>query len=456
MYTMKNLLFLILFFTTAQLYSQQHFSSKLIHVAENKHTPCQTAEELKKENEIIAAAKKRKKIRDAAKLKNGIPVNQSTAAHPLFIWPMKISESYDMQYKYFVKGNFVDENTNENQIRDFGCGSRTYDGHDASDISLFPFAWRMMDKMHVYAVAAAPGEIIFRESSGYDKNCEVAGTPVSNRIYIEHADGSTTRYHHFKQDAVTNKQEGDMVEAGEFLGFIGSSGRSSGPHLHFAVYDNNDNIIEPYFIPGVSGILCTTPYSTESWWQNQPLLWDAKINRIMTHSAIPAFGCWDEEAVYAKNYFLPGDNLYTGIAITESSVAENITCAIYMPNGTAFDSWTFSTNAFDVQQYEVDGFSLPSNAPTGTWQVRATYRGNTYYHHFTVGCPGSLTSSGTVIGSKAYISGNTISSTAAHNTGSTGKVMYQAQNSIEFKPGFHAITSGGFLKTRLAGCNYTE
>lgn len=453
---MKKLILFTLFFVAGWLYGQQHFSSKLINVPQNNSTACYTKEEQKALNAEVAAALVRKKKRDAAKLHKGEPVNQSTSAHPLFIWPMKKSESYEMHYKYFVKGNFVDQNISENAKRDFSCYSRTYDGHDASDIGLFPFPWRMMDKMYVYAVAAAAGEIIFKEDAGYDKNCEVAGTPVSNRIVLRHADGSTTRYHHLKQYAVTSKEEGEWVEAGEFLGYIGSSGRSSGPHLHFAVYDDNDNIIEPFFLPGISGTLCTTPYSTETWWQNQPPTWDARINRIMTHSTEPAFGCWNEEQVYAKNYFVPGDDFYTGIAITESNISETVSCDIRRPDGTLFDDWTFSTNAFWETMYGIDGFTLPSDAPSGTWQVRVLYRGDFYYHHFTVGCPGNVTPTGIVTGSRSYISGNTISSTAAHNTGSTGKVMYQAQNFIEFKPGFQATTSGGFLKTRLAGCNYTE
>jgi len=49
-------------------------------------------------------------------------------------------------------------------------------------------------------------------------------------VVVEHSDGLTSRYGHLSSVDV---REGETVQAGTTLGRVGSSGRSTGPHLHF-------------------------------------------------------------------------------------------------------------------------------------------------------------------------------------------------------------------------------
>jgi murein DD-endopeptidase MepM/ murein hydrolase activator NlpD len=51
-------------------------------------------------------------------------------------------------------------------------------------------------------------------------------------VAVTHADGRETRYAHLAESLV---QAGDIVQAGQVLGRSGSSGRATGPHLHFEV-----------------------------------------------------------------------------------------------------------------------------------------------------------------------------------------------------------------------------
>jgi murein DD-endopeptidase MepM/ murein hydrolase activator NlpD len=51
-----------------------------------------------------------------------------------------------------------------------------------------------------------------------------------NVVIVEHADGTETRYAHCKELSV---QRGAAVSAGENIATVGSTGRSTGPHLHF-------------------------------------------------------------------------------------------------------------------------------------------------------------------------------------------------------------------------------
>ncbi len=73
--------------------------------------------------------------------------------------------------------------------------------------------------------AAAPGRVTFAGfKSGYGRVVE-----------ITHASGMVTRYAHMSRFST---RTGVNVEAGDVIGRIGSSGRSTGPHLHFEVRIN--------------------------------------------------------------------------------------------------------------------------------------------------------------------------------------------------------------------------
>lgn len=56
-------------------------------------------------------------------------------------------------------------------------------------------------------------------------------------VAIEHDDGVFSRYGHMKQQS--NIQVGTKVNQGDIIGYVGSTGRSTGPHLHFEIRPNN-------------------------------------------------------------------------------------------------------------------------------------------------------------------------------------------------------------------------
>jgi murein DD-endopeptidase MepM/ murein hydrolase activator NlpD len=69
---------------------------------------------------------------------------------------------------------------------------------------------------------ARPGVVIRAEKAG----------GYGNVVVVDHGDGVQTRYAHCDRLDVT---PGQRVEAGDVLGTVGSTGRSTGPHLHFEV-----------------------------------------------------------------------------------------------------------------------------------------------------------------------------------------------------------------------------
>ena len=72
--------------------------------------------------------------------------------------------------------------------------------------------------------AAAGGRVAFAGDQG----------SYGTTIVIEHPGGRQTRYAHL---SATDVRPGDVVDPGQVIGKSGSSGRSTGPHLHFEVLD---------------------------------------------------------------------------------------------------------------------------------------------------------------------------------------------------------------------------
>jgi murein DD-endopeptidase MepM/ murein hydrolase activator NlpD len=58
-------------------------------------------------------------------------------------------------------------------------------------------------------------------------------------VAVQHDNGIETRYAHLASAEV---HVGDRIEAGQALGRVGSSGRSTGPHLHFEVLQNGQRV----------------------------------------------------------------------------------------------------------------------------------------------------------------------------------------------------------------------
>ncbi len=76
--------------------------------------------------------------------------------------------------------------------------------------------------------AAEKGIVIF---AGYSRG-------FGNTVMIKHSDEITTLYGHIREGGIKVKV-GQVVQRGEKIAEVGSTGRSTGNHLHFTVYKNN-------------------------------------------------------------------------------------------------------------------------------------------------------------------------------------------------------------------------
>lgn len=87
--------------------------------------------------------------------------------------------------------------------------------------------------------AAADGKIIHKGRKG----------GYGNAIIIRHKGGYKTLYAHMSKYAKVKK--GQWVKQGTVIGYVGSTGRSTGPHLHFGLYKNG-KAINPYRVLSVT------------------------------------------------------------------------------------------------------------------------------------------------------------------------------------------------------------
>ena len=87
--------------------------------------------------------------------------------------------------------------------------------------------------------AADGGKVVLAEWYGGYGNC----------IMIEHGNGYKTLYGHLSYIGVKN---GQYVNQGDTIGQVGSTGNSTGPHLHFEVYSNGSRIDPEQFYSGLN------------------------------------------------------------------------------------------------------------------------------------------------------------------------------------------------------------
>jgi len=87
-------------------------------------------------------------------------------------------------------------------------------------------------------ISSAVGQAVRAPADGIVVKAEWANG-YGNVVYISHGYGYSTRYGHLSGYAV---RPGQRVQRGDILGYVGSTGRSTGPHLHYEVRLNNNPV----------------------------------------------------------------------------------------------------------------------------------------------------------------------------------------------------------------------
>jgi murein DD-endopeptidase MepM/ murein hydrolase activator NlpD len=306
-----------------------------------------------------------------------------TDANPLFVWPLRAAPHLT-DYGYHGISNFVDQDsTFPGNLLDYNCGARTYDtgdGYNHSGIDIFtaPFWWNKMDNSEVEVIAAAEGTIILKSDGNFDRSCNTTGGQW-NAVYVQHDDGSIAWYGHMKNGSPTSKLVGERVVAGEYLGIVGSSGNSTGPHLHLEIYDSAGSLNEAYDGP------CNNMNPGNSWWASQRPYYDSAVTRVQSGYASPVIPlCPDPERPNATLDFNPGDPFYFTAAYRDQLDTQTSTYTIYDPDGVVFDTWNHVSNAahyaWSWWTWLEEGGA--PGGPMGIWRFEVAYEGATYERLF--------------------------------------------------------------------------
>jgi murein DD-endopeptidase MepM/ murein hydrolase activator NlpD len=88
---------------------------------------------------------------------------------------------------------------------------------------------------HGIDFAGNTGIKIYATGDGKVIDANLSPYGYGKEVYIDHGFGYSSRYAHLQKIHV---KPGQMVKRGEHIGDLGSSGRSTGPHLHYEVYHN--------------------------------------------------------------------------------------------------------------------------------------------------------------------------------------------------------------------------
>lgn len=308
-------------------------------------------------------------------------------------WPLRAVAGFD-PYDYHGTKYFVDHDLRyPGLVQDYSCGTRTYDlasgyNHAGTDYFLWPYPWLMMDQGVVEVVAAAPGTLVDKVDGNFDRQCAFDGVSHANLVQVRQDDGLTAIYMHLRKGSLTSLPLGARIAAGDYLGLVGSSGQSTGPHLHFELHDANGAVVDP-----LHGACNAAP---DRWAVFQPYE-NPRIDTLSTHAAEPnqivcgsVGGTNFDDEPHAQDVFAPGDTLWVFASYSDQRNGEVTDFRILRPDGSVFMQWSFDLASQHLAQPFYAGtawdwsYALPADAPAGTWQFTADFQGKSYIHAFTL------------------------------------------------------------------------
>lgn len=223
----KFILVLVLFiFNSYSVFAYEYVNQKNKSKVANDIT---NIYELKEQYEYFAGTKYVTEVK---------PIQSSNTQ---YWWPIGSDETEEINGKLFAKSTPASVNISSY----FGSAEEgIHDGgHGALDIAPGTPAGT------TNVIAARSGTVEYPTSmdqvqfgtGSLDSN---DGGQYGNYVKIRHSDGTVTIYAHMYANSITVKS-GETVEQGQVIGKVGTSGRSTGVHLHFEMRDPNNVKIDP-------------------------------------------------------------------------------------------------------------------------------------------------------------------------------------------------------------------
>lgn len=165
-------------------------------------------------------------------------INEATNDH--YWWPIGSINTEESNGKTFATGDPETVNITSpyaKRLDPFGSGVVKF--HAGLDIS----GGRGLGNVNV--IAAKDGTVVYSSAKNEEQcpsgkgqsNC---GGGYGNYIIIQHTDGNYTLYGHLYESSIT-VSEGESVTQGQVIAKMGSSGNSTGAHLHFEIREGQNS-----------------------------------------------------------------------------------------------------------------------------------------------------------------------------------------------------------------------
>ena len=216
-------------------------------------------------------------------------------------------------------------------------------------------------------IAAADGKVITAEYN----------VEFGYYILIEHNHGFHTLYAHMSNLIV---QVGQNVQQGEIIGFIGSTGISTGPHLHFEIHS---------LFEAIDPLLYITKLTDEKQSQRADLqLLDNNIMYVNVPEGIPIYISPDinSEIIGNLNYFIEIEIIREDVNIININGIEG-KMVFMITRANPFGGWIFDGYLSNIEIFINDTFNINELSIIGIWSLydNSLYSFEFHYGRFLMG-----------------------------------------------------------------------
>jgi hypothetical protein len=116
-----------------------------------------------------------------------------------------------------------------------------------------------------YVVAIADGIVEYTKTNVISTvNSAYHAEALGNNVKIDHGDGMVSRYAHLAHGSISVKA-GQKVKKGQRIGYMGKTGYTFGPHLHFEIYANGNRIDPLPYITGERSLISGGNWTEEKF-----------------------------------------------------------------------------------------------------------------------------------------------------------------------------------------------
>lgn len=291
--------------------------------------------------------------------------------YPELVWPVGIP----LGEGTFIS-NYVDNDRATGPMIDYmGGRDHLYDNHRGTDVAIYNF--RLMDKgIPVYAAAA--GTVTHTIYHFGDRNIAQPYPDGGNGIGVQHDDGTFGAYWHVRTNSVV-VEPGERVEPGQLLAYIGSSGWTPVPHLHFEIAERR-GFTEPYRDPWGG-----TYNGLTSLWENQPAyvgdapLW---VMDIMVFPPSAVGGSFSNvnrsrllEQIPTPAVFGSDESQLCMVFEVQANPGDSFTMEIVQPDGNVFQRAGDTVSTKIRYSWLGNCWNLSGELPSGTWTAQVVSGG---------------------------------------------------------------------------------